>query len=347
MSSPLLASTIDRLLAGEDIGRDGAAAALDLVMSGEVDPAQTAGFLIALRAKGESAAEIAGLAGVIRDKSVRVDAPRDGLVDTCGTGGGLSTFNVSTAAAFVAAGAGAVVAKHGNRSNTSASGSADVLESLGARIDLAPQAVAECLAECGVGFMFAPLHHPAFAHVGPVRRALGVHTVFNMLGPLANPAGVTRQVIGVAEQPNMLRMAEALAVLGSERALVVRGRDGMDELSTSEVSDAYEVDGGVVRPIEVFPAALGIHPPPPGALTGGLPDDNASVIRSVLRGSAGPAADVVALNAGAALWAAGRADSLHDGVEAARISIADGAARERLERFVTVTNRLAPNRHAS
>ena len=342
MSSPLIAHTIDRLLAGEDIGHDGAAAALDLVMNGEVDPVQTGAFLIALRAKGESAAELAGLASVMRDKSVRVPVATDHLVDTCGTGGGLPTFNVSTAAAFVAAGAGATVAKHGARSNTSSSGSADVLEALGARIDLGPEAIAECIAETGVGFMFAPNHHPAFAYVTPVRKALGVHTVFNMLGPLANPAGVTHQVIGVANRDLMRRVAEALAELGAQRGLVVRGRDGMDELSTGTVSDAFEVADGQVRAIEVDPAALGIHPPPEGALDGARPEDNADVIRQVLRGTAGHAADVVALNAAAAIWVAGLADDMTQGLELARQSIGSGAAMDRLERFVAATTRLAP-----
>jgi anthranilate phosphoribosyltransferase len=337
----LLAETIDRLLAGEDVGRDGAAAALELVLSGQADPAQTAGLLIALRAKGESASELAGLVSAIRSHALRVEVA-DGAVDTCGTGGGVLTFNVSTAAAFVTAGTGIPVAKHGNRSSTSASGSADVLEALGARIDLGPQAIAECLAETGVGFMFAPIHHPAFAHVVPVRRALGVRTVFNMIGPLANPAGVRRQVVGVADRASLERVAHALVELGAERALVVRGRDGMDELSIAAVSDAIEVEAGSARHIEIDPAALDIEPPGNGALAGGDPAHNAGVIRGVLAGEAGPAAEVVALNAAAAIWVSGRADTIADALELARQSIGSGAARDRLERFVAATNRLAP-----
>lgn len=342
MSQPVLAEAIDRLLAGEDLGREGAAVALDVVMSGQADPAQTAGFLIALRSKGESAAELAGLASVIRDRAVRVTPPDGPFVDTCGTGGGISTFNVSTAAAFVAAGAGIAVAKHGARSNTSLSGSADVLEALGARIDLSAEAVGECLAEVGFGFMFAPNHHPAFAHVVPVRKALGVRTVFNLIGPLANPAGARRQVIGVAQEADLRRIGDALAELGAERALVVRGRDGMDELSTASLSDAVQVHDGAVRHIEVDPAEFGIDAPPEWALAGAGPDDNAGVIRAVLDGDLGPAGDVVALNAGAAVWVSGQADTLAQGVEMARESIRSGAARDRLDRFVAATNRLAP-----
>jgi len=342
VSQPVLAEAIDRLLAGEDLGREGAAVALDVVMSGQADPAQTAGFLIALRAKGESSAELAGLAGVIRRRAVAVTPPDGPFVDTCGTGGGISTFNISTAAAFVAAGAGVAVAKHGARSNTSSSGSADVLEALGARIDLSPEAVSECLHEVGFGFMFAPSHHPAFAHVVPVRRALGVRTVFNLIGPLANPAGARRQVIGVAQESDLRRIGDALAELGAERALVVRGRDGMDELSSAAVSDAVQVEDGAVKHIEVDPAALGIDAPPAWALAGATPADNAGVIRGVFDGDLGPAGDVVALNAGAALWVSGRAGTLADGVGMARESISSGAARDRLERFVALTNRLAP-----
>lgn len=341
MPSPLLSDAIDRLLAGEDIGRAGAEACLDAVLSGEAGEIQTAAFLIALRAKGETAEEIAGLASVIRRRAVPVTPPAGPFIDTCGTGGGVSTFNVSTAAAFVAAGADIAVAKHGNRSSTSRSGSADVLEALGARIDLHPEAVAECLGEVGVGFMFAPAHHPAFAHVVPVRRALGVRTVFNLIGPLANPAGAPRQVLGVADPAAMERIAQALRALGTDRALVVRGRDGMDEISTAALSDAYEVTGGEVRHVEIDPASLGVSAPADGALAGGDPEANATVLRRVLGGERGAAHDVVAVNAGAALWVAGVSDTLEDGVRRAETSIATGAARERLDAFVAATRRLA------
>lgn len=341
MPSPLVAESIDRLLAGEDLGRPGAEAALGEVLAGKAGETQTAGLLIALRAKGETASEIAGLAAAIRAHAERVSPPQGPVVDTCGTGGGRSTFNISTTAAFVAAGAGAVVAKHGNRSATSKSGSADVLEALGARLELDAGAIGECLAEVGVGFMFAPSHHPAFRHVVPVRRALGVRTVFNLIGPLTNPAGAPRQVLGVADRGYLERMGEALAELGSDRAMLVCGRDGMDELSTAAVSDVVEVAEGEVRSWTVDPAELGFDPPPPGAIDGGDPGENAEVTRAVLDGARGAARDVVELNAAAAIMVAGLAEDMAGGVAAARESIDSGAARERLAAFVSTTRRLS------
>jgi anthranilate phosphoribosyltransferase len=338
---PVLTEAIERLLAGEDLGRDGAAAALDVIMAGEAEEVQTAAFLVGLRAKGETAAELAGLAAAVRGRAEAVTLTINGHLDTCGTGGGRASFNISTAAAFVAAGAGVTVAKHGNRSVTSRCGSADVLEALGARIDLEPEAVARCIEETGVGFMFAPLHHPAFRHVGPVRRALGVRTVFNLLGPLANPAGAPRQLIGVYDRAYLERMAGALAELGCERALVVSSRDGMDELSTGAVSDVVELLGGAVRVDEVDPAALGLEPGDPAALAGGGPEENAAVLRAVLRGEGGAAADIVILNAAAAVWVAGSAPTLAAALPLAEASVRDGAARERMEAFVAATMRLA------
>ena len=337
-----VAAQIDRLLAGEDLGRDGAAEVLDLVMAGEVDPVQTGAFLIALRAKGETAGELAGLASVVRARSEPVRSGRAPLVDTCGTGGGRSTFNVSTAAAFVVAGAGVAVAKHGNRSATSRSGSADVLEALGARIDLAPDAVAECIDRTGIGFMFAPAHHPAFRHIVPVRRALGVRTIFNLLGPLTNPAGVRRQVIGVSDPAYLDRLGEALAVLGVDHALVVAAQDGMDEISTAAPTDVAEVTADGVRRWRLDPAVFGISPPADGDIAGGDPAHNATVITALLDGGAGAAADLVALNAAAAIFVSGTVDSVEDGFELARESLANGRAGERLLAFVAATNELAP-----
>jgi anthranilate phosphoribosyltransferase len=339
--SEVISQSIDRLLAGEDIGREGAAAALEAIMSGDAGEAQTAGFLIALRAKGETASELAGLAEVIRARAERVPTPDGPCVDTCGTGGGLPSFNVSTTFTFVVAGAGVTVAKHGNRSATSKSGSADVLEALGARIDLDPDGVARCIEETGIGFMFAPAHHPAFRHIVPVRRALGVRTIFNLLGPLTNPAGAPRQLLGVSDLAYLERLGQALAELGSERAMVVRGRDGMDELSTGALSDVVEVDGGAVRISTIDPAALGFAPPANGDLAGGDPAFNAEVLRGVVEGRPGPARDVVLLNAGAAIWLAGAAPDLEGGIAAARASIDSGAARDRLDAFVATTRRLA------
>lgn len=341
MPNAAIADAINTLVSGGELGRDGAAAALDLIMSGAVNEAQTAAFLIALRGKGESAAEIAGLASVIRQRARPVTPPPRPFIDTCGTGGGTNTFNISTAAAFVAAGAGVAVAKHGNRSSTSRSGSADVLEALGARIDLAPEAVSQCLHEVGVGFMFAPNHHPAFAHVVPVRRALGVHTVFNVIGPLTNPAGARRQLLGVADPDALGRIAAALAELGAERGLVVRGRDGLDEITTRELSDAYEIADGETRHIRIDPSTLGITPPDEGSLAGGDPAHNAAIIRQVFAGERGGPRDIVAINGGAALWVAGVVGSLAEGYDRAVRAIDDGSAGGALDAFVALTNRLA------
>ena len=339
-----IAAQIDRLLAGEDLGREGAAEVLDAVMSGDVDPIQTGAFLIALRAKGETASELAGLASVVRSRSEPVRITSAPLVDTCGTGGGRSTFNVSTAVAFVVAGAGIAVAKHGNRSATSRSGSADVLEALGARIDLTPDAVAECVERVGVGFMFAPLHHPAFRHIGPVRKALGVRTIFNLLGPLTNPAGVRRQVIGVSDRDYVERIAHALGQLGAEHALVVSSDDGLDEVSTSAPTNVAEVTSDGIRTWRIDPAELGLARAIPAEIAGGEPDENAAVIMAALERGTGSAADLIALNAAAAILVSGRTLTLADALDAARESITSGGARERLAQFVAVTNELAPER---
>jgi anthranilate phosphoribosyltransferase len=339
--TPVLTEAIERLLGGEDLGRQGAGAALEAILDGEADQVQTGAFLVALRAKGESADELAGLAAAVRAHAVGVTA-NGALIDTCGTGGGRSTFNISTATAFCVAGAGVAVAKHGNRSATSRCGSADVLEALGARIDLDPEGVARCLEDSGVGFMFAPAHHPAFRHIVPVRRALGVRTIFNLLGPLTNPAGAPRQLLGVVDAAYLERMALALRELGGERALLVSSRDGLDELSTGAVSDVVELADGEVREGIVDPAALGFDPPDPLAIAGGDPQDNAAVLRAVLSGASGPASEVVVLNAAAALWLAGAAPSVEAALPAAEGSLRSGAARERLEAFVAATRELAP-----
>ncbi len=347
MPSALISDAIDRLLAGEDLAREQAAAALEAIMSGEAGEAQTAGFLIALRAKGETADELAGLAVTVRAHAQRITPPTGTFIDTCGTGGGgMTTFNISTTATFVAAGAGVAVAKHGNRSATSACGSADVLEALGARIDLDPDGVSRCLEETGLGFMFAPAFHPAFRHIVPVRRALGVRTIFNLLGPLTNPAGAPRQLLGVADPAYLERMGRALALLGTERAALVTGRDGIDEVSSGAITDVVEVDGDRVRTATIDPVALGFSPPGEGTIAGGDPEHNARVVRSVLDGAEGPARDVVMLNAAAAIWVAGRTPSLEAALPIARASIDDGSARDRLEAFVATTRRLAPTTSA-
>ncbi|WP_343233004.1 anthranilate phosphoribosyltransferase [Miltoncostaea marina] len=336
----MISRAIDRMLDGEDLGREGASEALDAILSGEAGDAQTAAFLIALRAKGETAEELAGLAATVRARAERVAPPSGAFIDTCGTGGGRPTFNISTTSTFVVAGAGVAVAKHGNRSATSKCGSADVLEALGARIDLGPDEVARCLDETGLGFMFAPSHHPAFRHIVPVRRALGVRTIFNLLGPLTNPAGAPRQLLGVSDAAYLERMGQALAVLGCERALLVRGRDGMDEVSSAAVTDVVAVDDGEVRRSTIDPAALGVTAPADGELAGGDPAHNAEVLRGVLGGRRGPARDVVVLNAAAAIWLAGVADGLEPAMALAEASIDEGAARDRLDAFVAATRRL-------
>jgi anthranilate phosphoribosyltransferase len=340
VTSSVVVEATEQLLAGQDLSREQAEASLDAVLSGEASEAQTAGLLVALRAKGETASELAGLAAAIRGRAEPVPTPPGTFVDTCGTGGGVPTFNVSTTVAFVAAGAGARVAKHGNRSARSPSGSADVLEALGARIDLAPSDVAACLEEIGLGFMFAPAHHPAFRHVVPVRTALGVRTVFNLLGPLTNPAGAPRQLIGVFDRDYIERIGGALAELGCERAMVVSGHDGMDEISTAAPTDVAEVRDGRVRRYTIEPRELGFAPPPEGSLAGGEPAENARTITSILAGEAGPRRDLVVLNAAAVIALAGEAADLEEGIARASESIDSGAAAERLEAFIAETQRL-------
>jgi anthranilate phosphoribosyltransferase len=273
--------------------------------------------------------------------AVTVD-PALTLVDICGTGGGPATVNISTGAAFLAAGAGAHVAKHGNRAQTSSCGSADVLEAMGARVDLASEAVAECIETVGLGFMFAPGHHPAFRHVGPARRALGVRTAFNLLGPLANPAGAPRQVIGVYSRDYLQRVGQAIRGLGTERAIVVCGRDGLDEISTMEATDAVLIEEDRLDAFVIDPASLGLMPPALGDLAGGGPDDNARILVRAIGGAAGPVRDILVVNAAAALWMAGIASSLQDGMARAEEAATSGAAKDVLERFINTTGRLAP-----
>jgi len=334
--SSVLAEAIDRLAGGQDLSADEAARVLREVMDGDVPEAQTAGFLVALRTKGETVHEIAGLAVTMRALALRVEAGDD-LLDTAGTGGGRPTFNVSTTAAFVAAGAGCRVAKHGNRSATSQCGSADVLEALGARIDLEPAEVSACIDELGFGFMFAPKHHAATRHVVPVRRALGVRTIFNFLGPLTNPAGATRQVIGVPDPSKLETIAAALRELGGERALVVSSADGLDELSVSGTTRVVELRDGRLASYDLTPEQAGLEAAPDAAVGAGTPHENARVLRRVLDGGPGPERSLTALNAGAAIYVAGRAESIREGVERAHESIDSGAAREKLERYVERT----------
>jgi anthranilate phosphoribosyltransferase len=342
VSDDLLTRSIDALASGRDLSRSEAAAVLSEIMAGNASEIQIAAFLIALRTKGETVDELAGLAEAMRSFATPVRVSRDDLLDTAGTGGGRRTFNVSTTAALIAAGAGCTVAKHGNRSATGLSGSADLLEALGARIDLAPDAVARCIEEVGFGFMFAPAHHQATRYVVPVRRELGVRTIFNFLGPLTNPAGASRQLIGVSDPRYLETMAGALAQLGTRHALLVSSDDGLDELSTCAPTQVVEVLGGRLERYTVAPSDVGLSLSPPDAVPGGDPQQNADTARRIFAGERGAARDLAALNAGAAIYAAGGAESLEEGVRAAERAIDSGAAAQALERFVARTQELAP-----
>jgi anthranilate phosphoribosyltransferase len=338
----LLTSSIDALASGRSLTREDAAAVLSEIMAGNASEIQIAAFLIALRTKGETVEEIAGLAQAMRSFATRVEVGRDELLDTAGTGGGRRTFNVSTTAALIAAGAGCVVAKHGNRSATGLSGSADVLEALGARIDLDPPSVARCIEDVGFGFMFAPAHHQATRYVIPVRRELAVRTIFNFLGPLTNPAGATRQLIGVSDHDYLETVAGALALLGARHALVVSSEDGIDELSVSAPTRVVEVIGDEVRSYTVTPEEVGLKRWSTDDVPGGDPAENAETARRIFAGERGASRDLAVLNGGAAIYAGGGADSLADGVRAAEDAVDRGAAADALERFVARTVELAP-----
>jgi len=342
MPDPVLTSAIDRVASGQDLSADEAADVLAVIMSGDAGEAQIAGLLIALRTKGETVQELAGLARTMRAFASPVTTSRDELVDTAGTGGGRSTFNVSTTAALIAAGAGCAVAKHGNRSATSRSGSADVLEELGVRIDLGPAQVGRCIDEVGFGFMFAPAHHQAMRFVVPVRKELAVRTIFNFLGPLTNPAGARRQLIGVSDAGYMETMAGALATLGVTRALVVCSEDGLDELSITAPTRVVEVNGPQLRSYRFRPEDAGLSTiADHDATAGGSPQHNAAATRAILAGERGPQRDLAVLNAGAAIYAAGRVDDLTAGVVAAQAAIDDGTASSTLEALVSCTHELA------
>ncbi len=315
-------------------------AVMRTIMSGEATAAQIGGFLVALHMKGETVTEIAAAATVMRELVTRVEARPERLVDTCGTGGhAKGTFNVSTATAFVVAAAGGCVAKHGNRSVSSPSGSADVQEAAGARLDLDPEQVANCLRETGVGFLFAPGHHSAMRHaIGP-RREMGVRTLFNLLGPLTNPAGAPNQLLGVFSEHWVRPVAEVLRKLGSHRVMVVHSADGMDEISIGDATHVAELRDGGVHDYRIAPEDFGFSPASLDALRVKTAAESLEVIRGIYAGRPGPAADIVALNAGAAIYVAGLAASHRDGVERARALLADGAAGRKLDEFVAATHR--------
>jgi anthranilate phosphoribosyltransferase len=336
-----LRDAIDALASGQDLTQAEAAAVLSEVMSGRASEIQIAAFLIALRTKGETVQEIAGLAQAMRSFATPVRISRSDVLDTAGTGGGARTFNVSTTAALIAAGAGCAVAKHGNRSATGLSGSADLLEALGARIDLTPEAVATCISEVGFGFMFAPSHHQATRYVVPVRRELAVRTIFNFLGPLTNPAGATRQLIGVSDPAYLDTMAGALALLGTQHAVLVSSQDGLDELSISAPTQVVEVREGQLERYSVTPEELSLPRAPLQEIPGGDPRQNADTARRILSGEPGAARDLAVLNAGAAIYVGGAAATLEAGVRGAEEAISSGGAADALERFVARTRELA------
>jgi len=327
---------IAKLVRCEDLTEDEAASAFQVIMRGDATPSQIAGFIVALRMKGETVDELTGFARTARAVATPIQV--DGaLLDTCGTGGdGLATFNISTLAAIVAAACGVRVAKHGNRAASSLCGSADVLEKLGVKIDLAPEGVARCIDEVGIGFLFAPVFHPSFRFAGVPRRELGLRTVFNVLGPLCNPAGAKYQALGVADGAMAAKMAEVLMRLGVERAIVFHASDGMDELSVASPSSVIEIDGRR-KEYQLDPAELGLRKAPLDAMRGGGPDDNARLAREVLGGAKGPKRDVVLLNASAALRAAGLAKDWKDGLGLAADAIDSGRAGEVLDRWARIS----------
>jgi anthranilate phosphoribosyltransferase len=341
MPNEILTRAIDEICSGTHLTADHTSAALTEIMEGRASEVQTAAFLISLRAKGETVSELVGLARTMRSLAAHVEIDEPALLDTAGTGGGPTTFNISTTAALIAAGAGCKVAKHGNRSATSKSGSADVLEALGVDIELSPAEVATCIDDVGFGFMFAPKHHKAMADVGPVRQELAVRTIFNFLGPLTNPAGASAHLLGVSDRSYQEIIADALLQLGCAHALVVNADDGIDELSISSRTRVIEVADGGTEEWFIEPGDLGLETAPLDAIPGGEPTDNAAVIRSVLEGESGPARDVSVLNAGAAIFVAGGAADLAEGVARSNEAIDSGAAAGVLARLVARSRELS------
>ena len=343
MPNAVLSAALQRMSRSEDLSEDEARDVLLEIMGGRASEAQTGAFLSALRVKGETAEEIVGMARAMTELAEKVEVDADVILDTCGTGGdGAQTFNISTAAALVAAGAGVTVAKHGNRSATSKCGSADVLEALGVAIDIAPAQVSRCIAEAGIGFMFAPRHHLAMKHVAPVRQKLGIATTFNLIGPLTNPAGARHQLIGVADARYVERIARAVRLMGADRNLVVHSEDGLDEISTTCPTCVVEVFAGQGFDVryEVAPEEFGMPRARLDDLRGGDAAENAAHMRAVLAGIPGPRLDIVLLNAGAALFIAEAAASIAEGVGKAREAVESGAARAKLDALVATTRHL-------
>ncbi|MFZ5693376.1 MAG: anthranilate phosphoribosyltransferase [Pseudomonadota bacterium] len=329
---------IAKTASGAALTREEAATAFDRMMSGEATPSQMGGLLMALRVRGETVDEITGAVSAMRAKMTKVAAP-PGAVDVVGTGGDASgSYNISTCAAFIVAGAGVPVAKHGNRALSSKSGAADVLTALGIKIDLRPDEITRCIYEAGIGFMFAPAHHPAMKNVGATRVELGTRTIFNLLGPLSNPAGVNRQLVGVFSRQWIEPLAQVLKNLGSESVWVVHGSDGLDEITTSGPTAVAALENGKIRTFEITPSDIGVETVKPEALRGADADHNAAALKQVLEDKPSPYRDVAVMNAAAALVVAGAAKDLKDGAEQARKSLSTGAARARLDRLIAVSN---------
>jgi len=333
---------LSRVVGGQDLTTDEAHQAMAIIMDGKAGDVQIAGFLVALRAKGERADELIGFARVMRDRVLRLPHDEQELIDTCGTGGdGMGTLNVSTAAALVAAAGGARVAKHGNRSVSSRCGSADILERWGVRIDLTPESAALCLASHGITFLFAPRYHPAMKHAAGPRREMGIRTVFNLLGPMTNPAGVRRQVLGVFDRRWTEPLAQTLQALGSQHVLVVASHDGLDEISPAAPTQITELQQNEIRTYQVEPSEFDLNPQDLRSIAGGDADANAARLGAVLRGEADDAVTAIALNAGAALYVSGRSETLADGVIAARDILATDDAWQKLSAWANQTQELA------
>ena len=336
----MIRESIDTVVSGQSLTMEEASSVMREIMEGEATPAQLGAFLTALALKGETTQEIAGMAMVMREMALRVDVDGE-LVDTVGTGGdGKNTFNISTATAFIAAGAGLKVAKHGNRAASGSCGSADVLEALGVEIELSPVAVAQCINEVGVGFMFAPAFHPAMRHAGPVRREIGIRTVFNILGPLTNPAGAQTQLLGVAFPELGGIMAEVLGLLGSHRAMIVHGAGGLDEISLSGDTSVWEVRGGQVEEWTLRVEDTGLPETPIEAIRGGSKEENAATMRRLFQGEQGPVRDMVLLNSAGVLMVGDKAETIRQGVEMSAGIIDNGAALAKLDQMIEVTQRL-------
>lgn len=330
---------LHKVVGGEDLTEEEMIGAMTAIMEGQVEPVSIAGFLTALKMKGETVAELVGAARVMRQKAEAIKLPEGPAVDTCGTGGdGADTFNISTTVAFVVAGAGVTVAKHGNRAVSSKSGSADVLKTLGVNIDADIKTVERCLAESGIGFLFAPSFHQSMKYAGPVRRELGFRTLFNLLGPVTNPSGVTSQVIGVFDERWVRPLAEVLRDLDCRHGFVVHGEDGLDEITLTCNTRVCELKDGEISEYDLDPTELGLDYCSPEELAGGSPDDNARIVRELLDGAGGPKRDIVLLNSAAALVAADVAEDVKEGLARARQSITSGSARQKLKDLCRISN---------